>query len=103
MPERDLIIQKVAGLEPSTFEERLNPEQVWTGEEKGTKFELTRSAGEILGVEVDILQLIVRGRQTGKEKIAQDFVDALGDPSRKLILRALGNAIYMSWETPNQG
>ncbi|HSX19327.1 MAG TPA: hypothetical protein VLE91_04345 [Candidatus Saccharimonadales bacterium] len=94
MPDRETIITNARALQPSSFEEHLNPDQIWPGNQYGAKFELTRAQTDTL----DQFQLTITGSTQGKPKLRRDFVTALGEPQAEFTLRRLRNAVYMAWD-----
>lgn len=95
MPDREEIISRAKGLVRSSFEPHLNDDQVWSGRQYGANFELTRG---VVGDNVDLFSLIVTGRSAGKPRVVQDFIDALGEPQRHLIIEGMHQAPYLDWD-----
>ena len=95
MPSPEQIKERVANLEShswalelsDSFEAIIKPEQRWVGKQYGASFELTRTEGLELcfrgftpNIVTEALDLILKGKRKGKQRLLEEFISVLGEP-----------------------
>lgn len=58
----------------------IEDEEIFEGNEYGAHFKITRNFAQMRGIKIEYYTLSVSGRRYAKDKVIQDFVNALGEP-----------------------
>lgn len=98
MPSPDVIREKIHTLKSYDYTLGQKPQQdeVWSGQEYNVRFELTVDKAE---GETWTLDLFVEDDIRGRERLLEDFVTVLGEPSLVFPDTLVRDALVASWNT----
>lgn len=79
--DKDRIVEQVGRLpEIPASKYPIEDDEIFEGNEYGAHFKFTRNFMQVPGIRITFNTLSISGTRDAKDKIIQDFIDALGEP-----------------------